>query len=107
LVTSPVWLMMALAAMSPLGILVAGAATTLLVRNLLQNLRAIRADAFLKAVAQLPRPLVALMDGRELQIRSASAPGPTSELHISAREERQLRQLALPVARARLGPERD
>jgi len=82
-----------------LGLLFVGGAAVL-IRNFIQNARALAIDDALRSLAAMPQPLVGELRDRTLAIGNAALPrGRWARIRLTRREERQIRTKALPVAR--------
>ncbi|MBA3453281.1 MAG: hypothetical protein H0T42_09340 [Deltaproteobacteria bacterium] len=99
LVSFPMALFLGAAAGSIIATLVGAAGSALLVRNIVQNARATAAGNLLAVAKRAMSPVAEVRD-RRLWIGEATKPRTDwLSIRVSAREERQMRERAMPVAR--------
>lgn len=99
LVSFPLGMLIGFAAHSVLATAIGIAGTALLVRNLWQNARALKAGRILALAEASPSPVAEIANGT-LSIGDPKRPASSwGSMRVSAAEERTIRERALPVAR--------
>lgn len=102
LVSFPLGMLVGFAARSILATSIGVAGSVLLVRNLWQNARALKAGRILALAEATTAPVAEIVDGT-LRIGDPNKPRTSwASMRVSAAEERKMRERALPVARLQL-----